>query len=274
MNLYCSQYNLDGAKTICGMLEALMKCCETTLEYKRMLRVCLSGQTVGKEDVTSTFSVPGLEFVPQIVAFVNESGIPTKEEMNTMMAPFARMFDKDFLFNSLPPMKGIWTEAEDLLLLEGIELYDRNWDAIQKWFLPGKTKNQIAIRFKNRCASRSSDNIIKNAARSAPLTQQEITLLLQGVQKHGQNWQNIRTEFLPSKTINSLRRAYSDFRKNVTSVVQEPPALPAPEERILPPPPKVANVIVPVERPKSPEEGGNEEALSSDVEHEEWTDDE
>ncbi|CAD6219612.1 unnamed protein product [Miscanthus lutarioriparius] len=69
----------------------------------------------------------------------------------------------------------LFTDAEDRLLALGILEYNNDWAAIQKRFLPCKSKHQIFVRQKNRSSSKAPDNPIKDVRhmKTSPLTVEE-----------------------------------------------------------------------------------------------------
>jgi hypothetical protein len=109
-----------------------------------------------------------------------------KESVALVPSDIARLAERFFpLFNSSlfphkpPPTamanRVLFTDAEDGLLALGLLEYNNDWGAIQKRFLPCKSKHQIFVRQKNRSSSKAPDNPIKDVRRmkTSPLTNEE-----------------------------------------------------------------------------------------------------
>eukprot|EP00850_Spirogloea_muscicola_P023576 SM000369S13622 [mRNA] locus=s369:74256:79440:+ [translate_table: standard] len=117
----------------------------------------------------------------------------------------------------------LFTEAEDRLLALGMEVYNSDWSAVQRRFLPPKTVNQIFNRQKNCCSSRAPDNVIKavRQRKNAPLTDQEVELVeatfktnhvgcraIQALREKTTDWNAICQLKLPHRDPATLPRLY------------------------------------------------------------------
>eukprot|EP00850_Spirogloea_muscicola_P013023 SM000086S23075 [mRNA] locus=s86:523702:529279:- [translate_table: standard] len=104
----------------------------------------------------------------------------------------------------------LFTEAEDRLLALGMEVYNSDWSAIQRRFLPPKTVNQIFNRQKNCCSSRAPDNVIKavRQRKNAPLTDQEVELVEAALREKTTDWNAICQLKLPHRDPATLPRLY------------------------------------------------------------------
>ncbi|KAL6606788.1 hypothetical protein ACP70R_042441 [Stipagrostis hirtigluma subsp. patula] len=78
---------------------------------------------------------------------------------------FLPLFNVSLFPHKPPPAamanRVLFTDAEDRLLALGLLEYNNDWGAIQKRFLPCKSKHQIFVRQKNRNSSKAPDNPVK-----------------------------------------------------------------------------------------------------------------
>ena len=205
----------DGAgrvRVLCGLLEELHKCWVVTSDYKKVLSYCINGGAPAPGAAESLFHFPTIQFVPHFVALFRRSTPPTREQIRLATDPFAPGFDPK-LACQRATARGLWTPAEDLLLLAGLETHDRDWRTIQAQLLPTKTVAQIISHFKNRSSRRAEDNPIKQLKLEAPLTVREQQAVIQGVHTYGPNWELIREHFLPYRRCNVIRRFYMRWKK-------------------------------------------------------------
>ncbi|KAL5206575.1 hypothetical protein ABZP36_034784 [Zizania latifolia] len=146
----------------------------------------------------------------------------TKKE-SVALVPFdiARLAQRFFsLFNfSLFPHKPppvamanrvLFTDAEDGLLALGLLEYNNDWGAIQKRFLPCKSKHQIFVRQKNRSSSKSPDNPIKDVRRmkTSPLTIEEKQRIQEGLKIFRNDWQLVWKFVVPHRDPSLLPRQW------------------------------------------------------------------
>ncbi|URE39146.1 hypothetical protein MUK42_07914 [Musa troglodytarum] len=99
------------------------------------------------------------------------------------------------LFPHKPPVPAVanrvlFTDAEDELLAMGLRKYNNDWGAIQKHFLPCKTKHQIFVRQKNRSSSKAPANPIK------------------GLKLFKQDWLSVWKYFVPHRDPSLLPRQW------------------------------------------------------------------
>ncbi|KAL6861174.1 hypothetical protein ACP4OV_016874 [Aristida adscensionis] len=152
-----------------------------------------------------------------------------KETVALVPSDIARLAQRFFpLFNaSLFPHKPppaamanrfLFTDAEDRLLALGLLEYNNDWGAIQKRFLPCKSKHQgditslkqIFVRQKNRTSSKAPDNPVKEVRRmkTSPLTTQEIECIREGLKMFKNDWTSIWRFFAPHRDPSLLQRQW------------------------------------------------------------------
>ncbi|XP_015698709.1 uncharacterized protein LOC102703742 isoform X2 [Oryza brachyantha] len=146
----------------------------------------------------------------------------TKKE-SVALVPFdiARLAQRFFpLFNfSLFPHKPpptamanrvLFTDAEDGLLALGLLEYNNDWGAIQKRFLPCKSKHQIFVRQKNRSSSKAPGNPIKDVRRmkTSPLTSEEQQRIQEGLKVFKNDWALIWRFVVPHRDPSLLPRQW------------------------------------------------------------------
>ncbi|XP_064957765.1 uncharacterized protein LOC135608597 isoform X4 [Musa acuminata AAA Group] len=111
------------------------------------------------------------------------------------------------------------TKAEDLqigqdllfrLLAMGLMKYNNDWGAIQKHFLPCKTKHQIFVRQKNRSSSKAPANPIKAVRRmkTSPLTADEKARIYEGLKLFKQDWLSVWKYFVRHRDPSLLPRQW------------------------------------------------------------------
>ena len=199
-------------RALCGLLEELHKCWVVTSDYKKVLAFCINGGAPAPGAAESLFHFATIRFVPPFVALFRRSTPPTREQVRQAVDPLAPGFDARLACRSTAP-RGLWSPAEDRLLLAGLETYDRDWRTIQAQLLPTKSVAQIIAHFKNRSSRKADDNPIKQLKLEAPLTVREQQAVLQGVHTYGPNWELIREHFLPYRKCNVIRRFYMRWKK-------------------------------------------------------------
>ncbi|XP_062233411.1 uncharacterized protein LOC133930712 [Phragmites australis] len=144
-----------------------------------------------------------------------------KETVALVPSDIARLAQKFFpLFNfSLFPHKPppaamanrvLFTDAEDRLLALGLQEYNNDWGAIQKRFLPCKSKHQIFVRQKNRSSSKAPDNPVKEVRRmkTSPLTIEEIECIREGLRIFKNDWTSVWRFVLPHRDPSLLQRQW------------------------------------------------------------------
>ncbi|WOL09149.1 hypothetical protein Cni_G17902 [Canna indica] len=119
------------------------------------------------------------------------------------------------LFPHKPPIQAVanrvlFTDAEDGLLAVGLMKYNNDWEAIQKHFLPCKSKHQIFVRQKNRSSSKAPDNPIKTVRRmkTSPLTADEKARIYEGLKLFKQDWLSVWKIFVPHRDPSLLPRQW------------------------------------------------------------------
>eukprot|EP00850_Spirogloea_muscicola_P023823 SM000391S15188 [mRNA] locus=s391:2:5150:- [translate_table: standard] len=145
---------------------------------------CSSGASVEQSPGRSTRQPPGSQ-QPWWVRPWDQFGVAlVRESVAGAVACFQELFNVGLYPRHQTSSLGgnghlLFTEAEDRLLALGMEVYNSDWSAIQRRFLPPKTVNQIFNRQKNCCSSRAPDNVIKavRQRKNAPLTDQEVELV-------------------------------------------------------------------------------------------------
>uniref|UniRef100_A0A0D9WNY2 Myb-like domain-containing protein n=1 Tax=Leersia perrieri TaxID=77586 RepID=A0A0D9WNY2_9ORYZ len=95
----------------------------------------------------------------------------------------------------------LFTDAEDGLLALGLLEYNNDWGAIQKRFLPCKSKHQIFVRQKNRSSSKAPDNPIKDVRRmkTSPLTNEEQQRIQEGLNAFKNDWASVWRFVVPHR---------------------------------------------------------------------------
>lgn len=102
-------------------------------------------------------------------------------------------------------VKGAWTEEEDIVLLELLKRFGKNWSLLSK-YMPSRSGKQIRDRFLNTL----DPNISKEK-----FTIEEDNLILDLYAKFGSQWSKIAKE-LPWRTGDMIKnRFYSSLRKQV-----------------------------------------------------------
>ncbi|XP_062228317.1 uncharacterized protein LOC133926403 isoform X2 [Phragmites australis] len=146
----------------------------------------------------------------------------TKKEMVALVpSDIARLALRFFpLFNfSLFPHKPppaamanrvLFTDAEDRLLALGLQEYNNDWGAIQKRFLPCKSKHQIFVRQKNRSSSKAPNNPVKEVRRmkTSPLTIEEIECIREGLRMFKNDWTSVWRLVVPHRDPSLLQRQW------------------------------------------------------------------
>ncbi|THU61950.1 hypothetical protein C4D60_Mb01t00010 [Musa balbisiana] len=96
------------------------------------------------------------------------------------------------------------------LLAMGLMKYNNDWGAIQKHFLPCKTKHQIFVRQKNRSSSKAPANPIKAVRRmkTSPLTADEKARIYEGLKLFKQDWLSVWKYFVPHRDPSLLPRQW------------------------------------------------------------------
>lgn len=119
------------------------------------------------------------------------------------------------LFPHKPPVPAVanrvlFTDAEDELLAMGLMKYNNDWGAIQKHFLPCKTKHQIFVRQKNRSSSKAPANPIKAVRRmkTSPLTADEKARIYEGLKLFKQDWLSVWKYFVRHRDPSLLPRQW------------------------------------------------------------------
>ncbi|PRP85238.1 glutathione S-transferase Mu 6-like [Planoprotostelium fungivorum] len=101
--------------------------------------------------------------------------------------------------------KTIFTDAEDSLFFRGVAMYGRNWDRIQKAFLPCKSIEQIKKR--NRYWSRNQTfKEAKDISTHGTITDRK--RVLAAVRLHKQSWMLIASLYFPGKDHKYVRTLY------------------------------------------------------------------
>ncbi|KAF3330244.1 Myb-like protein O [Carex littledalei] len=107
---------------------------------------------------------------------------------------FYSLFNLEMLPHK-PPVSAVakrvlFTDAEDRLLAMGLMDYNNDWEAIQKHYLPCKSKHQIFVRQKNRNSSKAPDNPIKAVRhmKTSPLGPDEIMQIQEGLKLYKNDW--------------------------------------------------------------------------------------
>ncbi|CAD6337361.1 unnamed protein product [Miscanthus lutarioriparius] len=103
-----------------------------------------------------------------------------------------------------------FTDAEDRLLALGILEYNNDWEAIQKRFLPCKSKHQIFVRQKNRSSSKAPDNPVKDVRRmkASPLTVEEKECIEKGLRIFKNDWTSVWKFVVPHRDPSLLQRQW------------------------------------------------------------------
>ncbi|XP_020095391.1 uncharacterized protein LOC109715022 [Ananas comosus] len=119
------------------------------------------------------------------------------------------------LFPHKPPLPAVanrvlFTDAEDGLLAMGLMEYNNDWGAIQKHFLPCKSKHQIFVRQKNRSSSKAPENPIKAVRRmkTSPLTIDEKARIYEGLKLFKHDWISVWKFFVPHRDPSLLPRQW------------------------------------------------------------------
>ncbi|WVZ82191.1 hypothetical protein U9M48_029479 [Paspalum notatum var. saurae] len=119
------------------------------------------------------------------------------------------------LFPHKPPAAAmanrvLFTDAEDRLLALGIQEYNNDWGAIQKRFLPCKSKHQIFVRQKNRSSSKAPDNPVKEVRRmkASPLTVEEKESIQEGLRIFKNDWTSVWRFVVPHRDPSLLQRQW------------------------------------------------------------------
>ncbi|XP_066376827.1 uncharacterized protein [Miscanthus floridulus] len=134
------------------------------------------------------------------------------------IARLAQRFFSLFNFSIFPhkpppsPMANrvFFTDAEDRLLALGILEYNNDWEAIQKRFLPCKSKHQIFVRQKNRSSSKAPDNPVKDVRRmkASPLTVEEKECIEKGLWIFKNDWTSVWKFVVPHRDPSLLQRQW------------------------------------------------------------------
>eukprot|EP01133_Synstelium_polycarpum_P016011 gene16011-19055_t len=111
---------------------------------------------------------------------------PTPDSMAVILNVFD-CFDEGLKYKETNLLRLKFTPTEDTLLKLGLERYGQNWANIQLHLLPTKSIDQIFHRYKNRTASKTNHNVLKDYLKSSKLTKEEDTLLQKGVAKQSDN---------------------------------------------------------------------------------------
>lgn len=155
-----------------------------------------------------------------------------KDTIALVPADIARLAQRFFsLFNfALFPHKSppspmanrvLFTDAEDRLLALGILEYNNDWAAIQKRFLPCKSKHQIFVRQKNRSSSKAPDNPVKDVRhmKTSPLTDEEKECIQEGLRIFKNDWTSVWRFVVPHRDPSLLQRQWrvaSGIQKSYT----------------------------------------------------------
>ncbi|KAL5224700.1 hypothetical protein ABZP36_011339 [Zizania latifolia] len=127
---------------------------------------------------------------------------------------FSSLFNFSLFPHRPPPVamanRVLFTDAEDGLLALGLLEYNNDWGAIQKRFLPCKSKHQIFVRQKNRSSSKAPDNPIKDVRRmkTSPLTIEEKQRIQEGLKIFKNDWQLVWKFVVPHRDPSLLPRQW------------------------------------------------------------------
>lgn len=135
-------------------------------------------------------------------------------DISTLAQRFFSLFNFA-LFPRKPPAAAmanrvLFTDAEDRLLALGIQEYNNDWGAIQKRFLPCKSKHQIFVRQKNRSSSKAPDNPVKEVRRmkASPLTVEEKERIQEGLKIFKNDWASVWRFVVPHRDPSLLQRQW------------------------------------------------------------------
>lgn len=111
--------------------------------------------------------------------------------------------------NDIPPPRSIWTPSQDdklSIIVNQIEQETnepvRNWTKVSKTLLELHNIDRSAKQCRERWHNHVSPNVNKG-----PWTDEEITILYEGIKTHGQSWSAIAA-LLPGRTDNSIKNKY------------------------------------------------------------------
>lgn len=127
---------------------------------------------------------------------------------------FFPLFNPAFFPHKPPPLtvasRILFTDSEDELLALGMMEYNSDWKAIQKRFLPSKSKHQIFVRQKNRCSSKAPENPIKavRKMKTSPLTVLEVQKIREGLKVFKLDWMSIWKFTVPHRDPSLLPRQW------------------------------------------------------------------
>ncbi|GAV85021.1 Myb_DNA-bind_6 domain-containing protein [Cephalotus follicularis] len=136
------------------------------------------------------------------------------KEIAKLAQRFISLFNPALFPHNPPPTavanRVLFTESEDELLALGLLEYNSDWKAIQKRFLPCKSKHQIFVRQKNRCSSKAPENSIKAVRRmkASPLTAEEIEAIQEGLTVFKHDWMSVWKFVVPHRDPSSLPRQW------------------------------------------------------------------
>lgn len=216
----------DQIYPFCKMLDELYKCFKVSYDYKTVFFFCITGQGPTPSDNVSTlFNIPQIDKVPQFIQYVRDSPTIEKTELDRLMGMMYSNFSSELRYRMTNiTQRTTWLPSEDMLLLIGLEMYEKDWDTIRTKLLPIHTKEQIAAHYKNKTSRRAGDNLIKQLALEAPFTDAEKVEVMLGVKSFGEQWDIISTQFLPHRTPKSIERYYKKLRldtiKHVFSLME------------------------------------------------------
>ncbi|KAJ3693465.1 hypothetical protein LUZ60_008945 [Juncus effusus] len=114
-----------------------------------------------------------------------------------LVGRFIGVFEEELVPRKPPPPsvanRVLFTDAEDGLLALGFFEYNNDWDAIQKRYLPCKSKHQIFVRAKNQRASKAPENPIKAVRRfkNSALTSEEKLRIHEALKVFKNDWHSV-----------------------------------------------------------------------------------
>ncbi|KAL8041733.1 hypothetical protein ABFS82_09G003300 [Erythranthe guttata] len=144
----------------------------------------------------------------------NEPVALVPKEIAKLAQRFWPLFNPALYPHKPPPasltIRVLFTDAEDELLALGLMEYNNDWKAIQKRFLPCKSRHQIFVRQKNRSSSKAPGNPIKavRTIKNSPLSSEEIARIEMGLKRFKLDWISIWRFFVPYRDPSLLPRQW------------------------------------------------------------------
>lgn len=174
---------------------------------------------LGVHEVSIYTDIQG--FDESIVFFRNVDALPDNYRFDPksfwdLLRPFHLWADKKYIptFEKARGGRLRFTDSEDSLLALGLEKFGTDWKSIVQEFLPNKTVKQLTNRYKNMSSTRGNvNNPIKKLTsnRRAPLSDKEISAMLDGIRRFGLNWDQLAKHCAPQRKASALKKLWADL---------------------------------------------------------------